>query len=606
MRKTKELLCLVLAVALLLCNIPVLAAEQEYTVMIGNAVVGSGDDGRIAITVENFESFIGGYNFEIKFPEIAQISAVYLNGNKLTSLANGGSDYNIRNGNILVLAGTCNYGSETDLDNNTVFYVDFNTSADASIGGYSVEFTGNTYIVSDSDDEELIFPVTVNGKINIQGLKADIDGSGNTDTADMAVFKKWLLNINHGDVFNEIAADINQDGSLDIRDLVAIKKYFARVVVYLSDNGDDKNSGDTADKPFATLNRAIEQVYEGGTVYITDTYTVDSDFTWKSHLKPVEISGGTFNATAVSSFKIADDTTFNDVALNFKSGAEVFANGCELKIGEDVVVSGKPYLYGGSTTAVESTSLEIYSGSYQYICGGGKGADVTQNTSVIVGENVNGDLDETDHNGGVYIIGGCNDGVVGGNTNLIIGGNAKSTYIIGAGIGASSKVSGKTKVEINGGAFMGAYAGSTNGKCADTELTLLGGTIEQVFGGCENASMTGNTRLNILGGTVTRRIYGGCYNELTSGGEWKNQNHVSGNTTVFLSSKANVVFGNFNDYGIFACSRYKSHFDNENSTIIYENSDAKSKFSNMLGQKDWMSKLISSWPEAAQAVTTLN
>lgn len=606
MKQIIKILCLMLAVALIMCNITVLATEKEPTVVIGNSIVSVGGTSRIAVTVENFDSFVGGYNFEIKFPEVTQVTDVYLGETKLTSLEDGGSDYNVRVDNTLVLAGTCNYGIETDFSNNSVYYVDFNTSAEIATGEYSVEFSEDTYIVSDSNDEELIFPATVNGKINVRGLKADINESGSADATDIVILRKWLIGIDGGNTFNETVADINNDGELDIRDLVAIKKYFARAVVYLSDNGDDSNEGNMADKPVATLDRAIEQVYEGGTVYITDTYTLDSKFTWAKHFKPIVISGGTLDATAVSALKMADDTTFSDITLNCKSGADIYANGYELKIGEDVIVSGKPYLYGGSTVTVKSTSMEIYSGSYQYIFGGGKNADVTGDTNVVIGGNVNNDLNQADHSGGVYIVGGSNNGVVEGDTYLTVGGNAKSTYIIGAGIGAESNVLGKTNVEITGGAFMGAYAGSTNGKCSDTELILTGGTIEQIFGGSENASITGNTSLKILGGTVTRRIYGGCYNTLSDSGEWLRQYHVSGNTTVLLSSKANINFGTFNDYGIFACSRYESHFDDENSTIIYEDATTKSKFNGILGQQDWLMKFISSWPNAAKTVTTLN
>ena len=586
------------------CVIPVLAAENTQTVILGNTNVSVGESGRITVTTKNFGSFLGAFNLEIKFPEKVKITDVYLGENKLISLGDGGSDYNVRSGNTLVLAGTCNYGTQTDLDDNTVYYIDFIMDESVTLGEYPVVFTDDTFVVADSDDEALIFPAKADGKINVIGLKYDIDESGNVNAADVTMLKKWLIGIVQGENFKEFLADINSDGAVNIIDLVAIKHYITRSVVYLSDNGDDANSGESADAPVATLNRAIEQVYEGGTVYITDTYTLDSSFAWKKHFKPVEISGGTFDATVTSALNISDDVTFTDTTLNFNSGADIYANGYEVQMGENVIVSGKPYLYGGGTAEVESTNLKVYSGSYQYIYGGGKNADVSQDTNLTVGGNVNSELDETNHSGGVYIIGGCRNGVVGGNTNLTVEGNAKATHIFGAGIGADSVVSGKTNVQINGGAFMSAYAGSTDGKCQDTEITLSGGAIEQIFGGNQNTSMTGNARVNILGGTVKRRIYGGCYNEVSDSGSWQSQNHVNGNTTVFLSANANVQFGDFRDYGIFACSRYKSAFDNENSTVIYENSDAESKFSSKLGQQDWISKLISSWPSAAKTITT--
>ena len=153
---------------------------------------------------------------------------------------------------------------------------------------------------------------------------------------------------------------------------------------------------------------------------------------------------------------------------------------------------------------------------------------------------------------------------------------------------------------------MGAYAGCAGGSCSDTEFTLSGGKFEQIFGGSSDASIKGNARINILGGTVTRRIYGGCYNELTMGGSCLSQYHVSGDTTLFLSAGADVKFGSFNDYGIFACSRYESHFADENSTVIFEDLEAEYKFGGLLGQQDGLSLWISDWPEAAKNVITQN
>lgn len=233
MKRIIKLLSIMLAVVLL-CSVMVFAEEKTPTVMVDNknAVIGEVD--RIAITVENFDNLVGGYNFEIKFPEIVQITNVYLNGIKLTSLSDGGSDYNIRSGNRLVLAGTCNYGNENDLDDNTVYQVEFSTVEDAVIGEYPVEFTDNTFIVSDSADEELIYPDKVNGIINLTQIivdKADINESGASDATDMTILKKWLIGADYGTVFNKIAADVNDDGTLDIRDLIAIKKHLSQTDV---------------------------------------------------------------------------------------------------------------------------------------------------------------------------------------------------------------------------------------------------------------------------------------------------------------------------------------------------------------------------------------
>jgi hypothetical protein len=616
MKKHIKLISLVLCVVLLLCCIPILAESNVKSLTVGNTSISTGNVGRITITARNFKGFVGGFNFEIKFPEIVQITNVYLGKNKLISLSNGGADYTVNSENTLILTDTCNYGDDTAFGDNTAYYVEFVLDDDAKNGEYPVVVTKDSCIVADYNDMALMSLNTHDGTItviNSDFLKADIDENGKNDGEDLIVLRKRLLGMDFDGAFNEIAADVNADGKVNILDLVAINEYLSRTVVYLSDNGDDSNVGDIENAPVATLDRAIQQVCDGGIVCITDTYTVDDSFYWNKHLKSVEITGGNLEATAVSAFKIADNITLTDIILNFKDGADIYANGFYLKIGDDVIVNGKTNLYGGGTTAVENTSLEIYSGSYRQIYGGGNGADVNYNANIIIGGNVNSDLDETDHDAEIYIYGGSNNGTVGGNTNLTIKDNAKFTYIFGAGNGTNSNVLGKTDVKIYDGAFMSAYAGSSNGKCSNAELTLFGGTIEQIFGGCSGTSMTGNAKLNILGGTVTRRIYGGCYNG-TSGISFSTQNHVIGNTTVFLSSKANITLdwvgtdGSSSDRAIFACSRYKTHFDDENSTIIYEDSAAQTKFSGKLGQKATdLGTLLISWPkDAAKKITIQN
>ena len=52
----------------------------------------------------------------------------------------------------------------------------------------------------------------------------------------------------------------------------------------------------------------------------------------------------------------------------------------------------------------------------------------------------------------------------------------------------------------------------------DTYINMSGGSVEGIFGGSMSQTMTGNTRIAVSGGQVTRRIYGGCYNDWS--GSW--------------------------------------------------------------------------------------
>lgn len=341
MKKIVRILSLMLTVVLLLCNLAVSAETKEPTVIISSKNVAVGETGGITLKVENFDTVVGGFNFEIRFPEIAEITNVYLNGVKLTSLAYGGSDYNIRANNTLVLAGTCNYGSKSDLGENTVYHIEFIIAGDTKVGEYPVEFTENTFIVLDSDDEEFVFPAIVNGKINVTDksvYKADINESGKADATDIAVLKKWLIGADYGKVFNEIAADVNEDKTLDIKDLVAIKKYLAQSVVkqtktlpdtggvvevatggaeaeakalrtaidtagdnitvsgkkyYVSQNGNDNNDGTSPEKAFKTLDK-VDKIY--GSLKAGDAVLFERGSVFRMSFDLILKSGVTYGA----------------------------------------------------------------------------------------------------------------------------------------------------------------------------------------------------------------------------------------------------------------------------------------------------------------------
>ncbi len=476
-------------------------------------------------------------------------------------------------------------------------------------GGQIVGATGTVGVVSPDYTKN----VTFNGtgidleavRANENYLKADINEDGTATATDLTLLRQKLIATYANSSFFQVAADINKDRVLDIRDLISFKKYLSRKVVYLSDDGNDSNVGDSETAPVKTLDRAIEQVYEGGSICIVGKYTAAS--TWKKHFKSVEITGGIYDASALSTFSLSDNVVFNNAELKLKDAAKIYADGHKMVIANGVSVSGKTYLYGGSTTAVDSTHIEVYSGEYHTIAGGGNGGNVEGDTYVKVGGNTNKLVDETDHSASAGVMGGGYSSYVGGNTCVIVCENAKAVYINGAG-GGGSEVKGKSSVYLEGGSFMSAYAGSNGGKCYETELTMTGGTIEQIFGGCSGTSMTGNTTVNILGGTILRRIYGGCYNEATRSGlklTWQSSYKVTGNTTVFLSSNAEIPlsYSANVDRGVFAGSRYKSQFGEEVSTIIYEDANAKSKFSSKLGQQDGILSLLG-WTSSADSIIT--
>lgn len=611
MKKIVRFLGVLLSVIMLSGSISVFA-EANQSIEISSVTAAADSEAVFNVTVNGFGGFTGAYDLRIALPEFVSVNSVKCNGIALTN------DYDyLQTGTTLKIMDDVGYEGEIAFTDSVVFSINFSTTK-ATSGTYDVKILPKSFFLSDNSGEYIKIyagPLSTAGSITlISNVKADINGDLTANATDLALLKGYLLG-NEREEFDEAIADINFDGEINVIDVVAFKKYLTNIIIFLSDNGDDSNDGKTAATPVKTFDKAVDLVYENGTVNIVDTYTLSEDFIWVNHLKPIQISGGTFDASAISALRINDNTTFTDCTVTFQNNANVYANGNKLVIDEDVTVNNITHLYGAGTATVESTDITVLSGSYYDIIGGGNGSNgnVTGDTNVTVGGNVNNDseYDVTNHSLFRRIIGGSINGTVGGDVNLTIKDNAQSINIYGGGKGAKSSVGGKTNVTISGGTHMSAYAGSYEGVVTDTELNFTGGTIQQLFGGSFGTDMTGNTRINLLGGTVTRRVYGGCYNELASSGflsySWSTDYHVTGNTTVFLSSLADVNFDtSYSDRGIFATSRYKSAFDDENAVLIYEDAAAQTEFSGKLGQKDSSANAISNWPSAYDEVEIKN
>jgi len=612
MKKLVRLFSALLSVIMLLSSISVFADENQ-SIVISSVTVAADSEAVFNVTVNGFGGLTGAYDLRISLPEFVAVNSVKCNGTVLTN------EYDYQQiGTTLKIMDDVGYEGEFTFTDSVVFSINFSTT-DAATGTYDVKVLPKSFFLSDDNGEYTkiyVESLSEKGSINlISNVKADINGDTTANATDLAALKGYLLGKEQIGEFNEAIADINFDGEINIIDMISLKKYLTNIVVFLSDNGDDGNDGKTADTPVKTFDKAVDLVYENGTINIVDTYTLSEDFIWVNHLKPIQISGGTFDASAVSSLRINDNTTFTDCTVTFKNNANIYANGNKLVIDENVTVNNLTHLYGAGTAEVASTDVTVLSGSYYDIIGGGNGSkgNVTGDINLVVGGNVNNDseFDVTNHSLFRRIIGGSVNGIVGGNVNLTIKDDAQSINIYGGGKGSNSSVIGKTNVTISGGTHMSAYAGSYEGTVVNTELNLTGGTIQQLFGGSFGTDLTGNTRINLLGGTVTRRIYGGCYNELASSGilsySWNSDYHVIGNTILFLSSSADVNFDtSYSDRGIFAGSRFKSAFDDENAVLIYENTAAQNEFSGKLGQKDSSANMISNWPSAYDSVEIQN
>lgn len=390
-----------------------------------------------------------------------------------------------------------------------------------------------------------------------------------------------------------------------------------RDTVWVSNDGKDEPNYGDYDDPYATLDYAISHVNDGGTVRVKDELTVSSA-TWTEHGKSITITGDedttddgeVLDFSALSDLCINDAVTFENITLTLSS-SRVFAEGHDLIIKDTVTITNEDatlQIFGGSVSKdVKNTYLELYAGSYKGIYGGGVKTNVTGNTKVIVGEGVNPKGDYTSHNYTYSLFGAGYSGIVYGNTEVIVEEGAIFNYVYGGGDSSSSEVKGSTNVTFAGNA-MSIYGGSKNGVNVDTHVVMNGGAAYQIFGGCENTSMTGNTDVQVLGKSIVhRRVYGGCYNKtgsyymdgITPKVDFTTTNFVTGHTSVSIGENVELKYAHTEevdlaifsvpvgvDNALYAISRGASAFGNETGTFIFNDTVYEDTYKGNLGYQD--------------------
>ena len=244
----------------------------------------------------------------------------------------------------------------------------------------------------------------------------------------------------------------------------------------------------------AGFSAALGTVADGGVITLTGKVAVSSDFKWSAHNKSITVTGGTLDLSAVTDLVFGDDVCFENTTVVFKDGGNVYANGHALTVKSSATVTNTANLYGGSKggTLNSSTSLHIESGNYYKIFGGSNGGTVNGDTYVYVGGNTNTSCDWTDHNGTYTIYGGGNGCKINGNTYVTVEGSAKANYVFGGSMGSGSTISGRSNLNFGGSAKAMSLYGASNGVNTGNDATLImtGGEIQQMFGGCQGASLS--------------------------------------------------------------------------------------------------------------------
>ncbi len=368
-------------------------------------------------------------------------------------------------------------------------------------------------------------------------------------------------------------------------------KYF-----YVSSmNGSSDGTGSAA-SPVNTMQKAFELAEDGDTIVLLDTVRVSSWDTSKSLTvtgqNPIMgVTEGGIDLTEIVSLRICGPVKFEKLKFVTKAAASmdekanrIFACGNSLVMGEGLTMTEPIDILGGNSigNTAESTDLTLLSGCYRRIYGGGWNSPVNGDTHIVIGGTVNSEYSVEDSSQNYYdsrVFGGgvYSGSEVAGETYITIKDNAAIAYVVGGGSGKGTDIKGgATHISIDGGRVMNVYGGTVDKTTVyegDTYINMSGGSVEGIFGGSMSQTMTGNTRIAVSGGQVTRRIYGGCYNDWS--GSWNSNFHVDGTTAVWVGGDARLITGeglssgNKDNSGIFAASRASSNLTTENSYLIF-------------------------------------
>lgn len=252
--------------------------------------------------------------------------------------------------------------------------------------------------------------------------------------------------------------------------------------VYLSDNGNDQNSGAAADEAVKTFERAQEILGEtGGVILIPDVYTYAGSFGY--YMPYVQgasyiIRGDKADGSAQfvhgrRNIAMNNPLTFDNLTYTVTAGANstLYANCQRLEFTETVTMSpyggdssnrsNYPVVYGGKDQAASAnSSLVLNGGTFNYVIGGSAGA-MTGSVSVSVGGTAT-ILNRLYCGGGGDVAGGLTVDITGGTiaAELLLAGNAAGT------------VGGSTRVTVTGGSFSAIWCYGTNGATNTGEIRV--------------------------------------------------------------------------------------------------------------------------------------
>ena len=408
---------------------------------------------------------------------------------------------------------------------------------------------------------------------------------------------------------------------------VSAEEYGLMSDVYVSPSGTDRATGLENDP--CTLARAYVLVKDGGTIHIDGTIVVPADFSFNKNVTIVGDDAATdvLDLSAMpEGINLGGDISFDYVTFKTSGYNIIAAYGHTLLIGENCATDGSIGIYGGGykITTVGDTNVTVLSGAYAEIYGGGHlgaiigdthvtvagtasvfragniryniygagyGSSVEGSTYVLVGGNANRSscsFTENSHDSNVhYVFGGGYNCDITGSTNVRVTDNATAHYIVGGMHGDPETFSGNIDngsnviIDSDGVRVYGIYGASLrNDQGSDANVIMTKGTVSQIIGASSGANHTGNVNVMILGGKVTRRIFGGSYNDWSF--SWASSYYVDGLITLTIAEKANVQIdlNQSDDNAFTAHSRRSSVAQEEDGVVVFTSEEAKNDYLN--------------------------
>ena len=164
----------------------------------------------------------------------------------------------------------------------------------------------------------------------------------------------------------------------------------AEQTVYLdAKNGNDNYIGTDASAPFATLNKAITAIKDGGTIVLVSDYTISDDYIQPEHSGEIIItskSGATdyratlnFNVSKITYHRLSGPTTFRDLTISMSNYVIFTANFNPIKFDTGLTVTNGAkwaFVVGGyhdpesvDLPANLDANITINSGTIYKVCG---------------------------------------------------------------------------------------------------------------------------------------------------------------------------------------------------------------------------------------------